>query len=446
MNLNYFYNKKNIFSLIMALIPLSFLLGNLAININIILLLSAYLFFFKKINVDFKIHTIDKIILFFFFYTLLVLILNVGENLLFVKWQNNTQLIENNFFFIDDDYFKNFNIYITFKTLFFLRFLILYIILRSLIDKDLINFNFFIITSLLICLFVVFDIFFQFIFNKDIFGIVPVHPRKLSGIFGEELIAGAFIQRFSLFLLFGFLYFYPNSKIKKFYFFLIVLFIFLAIIFSGNRFPLILFFLTLVLIAFFKKKLTSFIIIFLFIFIATFKITLKNQEIKENFINFKSEITEIYQSFKISNHETKIISSSYYHEFSSAYETWKLNKFFGGGLRSFRIICNYTEKQYQIGPHVCNTHPHNYYLEILTDLGLFGFIIILYLYFYIFFFFYKKYKMSYKKVNYFFLPFACTLIVELFPIRSSGSFFTNSNSTFIFIMISIVVGLIYKKS
>lgn len=88
-------------------------------------------------------------------------------------------------------------------------------------------------------MFVSLDIFFQLIFNYDIFGFEPIHPRKLSGPFGPELIAGSYLQKFYLFFIPLILFF----SFKKKYNFVILIFIILnliAIIFSGNRMPLLL--------------------------------------------------------------------------------------------------------------------------------------------------------------------------------------------------------------
>ena len=42
-------------------------------------------------------------------------------------------------------------------------------------------------------------------------------------------------------------------------------------------------------------------------------------------------------------------------------------------------------------------------------------------------------------------PFILIMFVEIFPIKTTGSFFTTGNSTFIFIIIGIIIGL-YEKS
>ena len=62
--------------------------------------------------------------------------------------------------------------------------------------------------------FVSLDIIFQYFFLQDIFGfkVAISSGRKLGGPFGNEYIAGGYIQRFSIFALFVYLFFY---KIKK---------------------------------------------------------------------------------------------------------------------------------------------------------------------------------------------------------------------------------------
>ena len=52
------------------------------------------------------------------------------------------------------------------------------------------------------------------------------------------------------------------------------------------------------------------------------------------------------------------------------------HKFFGVGVRNFRIICNDT-KYYVSGKPRCFTHPHNSYLQLLTETGIVGFLFLL---------------------------------------------------------------------
>ena len=116
---------------------------------------------------------------------------------------------------------------------------------------------------------------------------------------------------------------------------------------------------------------------------------------------------------------------------SSGKEAIKLNPIFGGGLRSYRV--NFSG---------CSSHPHNYYLEIISDLGVLGLLIIL---IFAFKLFRKTLKNSLSNIydNMIFPPFLI-LLMEFFPFRSSGSFFTTNNSTIIFIMLAMLVSLCSK--
>ena len=60
--------KTNYFSFLLALLPISFIAGNMIININAMLLVFSALIFFKKNVFKIKYFFIDKIILLFFFY------------------------------------------------------------------------------------------------------------------------------------------------------------------------------------------------------------------------------------------------------------------------------------------------------------------------------------------------------------------------------------------
>ena len=67
----------------------------------------------------------------------------------------------------------------------------------------------------------------------------------------------------------------------------------------------------------------------------------------------------------------------YIREFATFYDTWRLNKFIGGGVKNFRYYCHERENIDKNTKFVCNMHPHNYYLEILTETGVIGFLILI---------------------------------------------------------------------
>ena len=63
----------------------------------------------------------------------------------------------------------------------------------------------------------------------------------------------------------------------------------------------------------------------------------------------------------------------YLKEFTSFHGTWLMNKYIGGGIKNFRFYCHHRPKIEKNAKFICNMHPHNYYLEILTETGIVGF-------------------------------------------------------------------------
>ena len=92
-------------------------------------------------------------------------------------------------------------------------------------------------------------------------------------------------------------------------------------------------------------------------------------------------------------------------------------------------------------------HPHNYYLEILTETGVFGFSIISLIFIIIIYLtLIKKYFLkSFLNNNHIIIPFIFLFIAEIFPIKSTGSFFTTGNTTYLFLIIGIMIGLARKS-
>lgn len=401
---------------IFALIPISIIIGNFAVNLNILLLFLAFIvnFFFFNKKIVFKITLIDKLIFLFFFYSLLVLLIN--------------------FFVNQFDYSAKHEIIFN-KTLLFQRYLILYFLVRVLFEKKILQINFFILTSAFCAIFISLDIIIQFIFGKDIFGIISPSARHYSAIFGEELIAGGYLQKFGLFvLLFWSLLKIKNKIINKYSLIFLFLLISIGIILSGNRMPLFLFLLSFFIYSYFDNDLKKYlkkilITLLLFFFILFYNI----QDIRKHFNDFyKSGIFLIETSlFKdLSTEPIETFKKPYVSEFYCSKIFIKQNPIFGGGIRSYRAL-----------REGCYTHSHNYYLEILVDLGLIGLAFISS----VLIFLSKKFIANVRNKQYLpkeSIPFFAVLISEFFPFRTSGSFFSTGNAVVIFVFLSIFVSYI----
>ena len=422
--------RENYFSILLALLPFSYIAGNMIININIILIILSTILIFRKNLFQLKFFIIDKLILSFF--TLIII----------------SGIINDYYFYTEKlewlGYFST-----TLKSILFLKYLFLYLCLRFLFENDFLNLKLFFIGCLISSLFVCFDLFYQLYFGKDIFGFPkPGVGRKLGGPFGDELIAGSFIQRFSIFSFFLIPIFYKKelNKYLKYVISFLFLIFFIGITISGNRMPLILFLFTICLVILFQKEtrkyLLSFVMSFSLIFIVI--ITL-SKDIRDNFGVFRVEITNIIKS--IGKDGVSENSPHYLKEFASFYETWKINKYLGGGIKNFRYYCHVRENIPKDSKFICNMHPHNYYLEILTETGLVGLLISGTLFFLILYTtLVKKYFLrSPLNNNNMIIPFIFLFIAEVFPLKSTGSFFTTGNATYLFLLIGILLALTRKE-
>ena len=116
----------------------------------------------------------------------------------------------------------------------------------------------------------------------------------------------------------------------------------------------------------------------------------------------------------------------------------KQNILFGGGIDSFYLNC-VTE--------FCASHPHNYYLEILSELGIVGFFISVFIFFYVIYFtFIKRGELTMNFDKNLIYPFLLIFLVEVFPFKSTGSFFTTGNATFIFFILAVSIALSKKAN
>ena len=141
-------------------------------------------------------------------------------------------------------------------------------------------------------------------------------------------------------------------------------------------------------------------------------------------------------------------------------DTWKKNKIFGNGIKSFRLDCYkligsaiYPEAGYNLSQDVmlfkrnrlCSNHPHNYYFEILTETGIVGLFVTLIIALSFIVFILKNFKLfkGNNMENFILLAATISLILEVFPLKATGSIFTTNDTTYIILISSIILS--YKK-
>ena len=380
------------------------------------------------------------------------------------------------------------------KAVLFFRYLLFLLVLRCMILKNELNLEKTFLSFFIFATFVATDVIFQYFVGVDLFGKKSIEGLN-SGPFGEEYIAGGYIQKFAVIGFFSIPWILNYKNFKIFYLvFLLLGVCFIGTLLSGNRMPTIMFvffFFLLILVFLFKKfnlKVVGFIISILICFILIISL---NEKIKARYLNFYyagipkisniiEAINEEYPEFKkyegtgVRAHNTEEFKKKYF-ETTEIYEEWArgiygseskdiikvfpgytghtqlyitaLDLFFedpilGRGIKSFRYTC--TEKVH-LPNRICQNHPHNFYLEILNDVGIIGLILLLSSVFLLIIRNKGKGFVKGKKINPVissaFVGLSMALIIELFPLRSHGSFFSVWNASYLFFIIGILCGI-----
>ena len=442
---NFALNSTSLINIVFSFFPFSFILGNLIINLNFLLFCCLGIFHLRSKILTNKLNFPLKIISLFFLLVLFSTSLNFIESL----------------YFGESD---KFDLSRLIKSILFLRFFIILLLVFLLSKFEIINYKLFFTSAAILPVLISIDVIFQYIFGFNVIGIKSLLHHNAS-FFGDELIAGGYIQNFSFFsILFLTHLIKKNENIFKIFLTtLTICTLAIGIMLSGNRMPFLLFLIGLFLLFLLRKDsrktvLISYLIIF--IIFELIKYTDRNMfNVYNSFfskvqtsvvslsVTVKNDLLSNIQGKEKSEKEEKWKEDLNEHREANPYkkmaltaiETWKPNKIFGNGIKSFRVKCQKVIIEQKRG--LCSTHPHNYYLEILVDLGIAGILLVILLAVTFIIFLAKKYKNLSKNnlQNLFLLAAIISLFLEVFPFKSSGSIFTTNNATYLILMSSIVL-------
>jgi len=464
-------NEIKLAEILFYTFPLSFIIGNFLLSLHLLLFIVTSLFLIKKEQLTIRFNNSYWILIsFFLYFSLSTTIQFQNPGLLNEKIQGLS--LEN------QPIIKSFLLF---------RFIILIFIIDTLFLNKILNLQKFFLFSLVCTSFVSFDVILQYLTGSDLFGLKS-HGTHNTGPFGNEIISGGYLQKFSFF---SFFYIFKNTKNKNFItplpIFIIVLHL-TATLFAGNRMSMILFLFGCILIILFVKNLRLVISLSLLIFLSIFFLQVKNDtEIKNAYKRFANEIN-IFNLFEFNKDINKkkgiavkqkkesgekmqwsegiwkknwegiilLDNSGYNRIFRTSIMIWKEQPLFGFGLKSFKIKCwevgpknIHLQPKSEISIFACSNHPHNYYLELLSESGIIG-ISLMIVFFLILlknsFYYLKKYNKKINSEIILLIPIIVVIFIEIWPIRSTGSFFTTWNATFFWLNAGILLATKKYKS
>jgi O-antigen ligase len=283
---------------------------------------------------------------------------------------------------------------------------------------------------------IVVDGFYQYFVGETILGWKNKNIYRISSFFGNELILGSYLSKlWPIFFGLSILIFKRNDKL---FFLLIIIFILSeALIFlTGERSSFFFINLSAIFVILFSKKLfklrliTLFSSLILLILIAQFNPNAKVRMIDQTLDQINLAKNNDNQGSK----KFYYFSKEHDHLYRTAYKIFLDNKIFGVGVKNFRLFCKL--EKYGISQYHCSTHPHNFYIQILTETGITGFIFLIIILLY----FFKKIKkhMIYKlKGKSLFSDFEICLLsgvlIYLWPFIPTGNVFNNWNNIILYL-------------
>ena len=290
----------------------------------------------------------------------------------------------------------------------------------------------------ILLIFIIFDTWWQFIFDYDIFGFEKIDDERLTGPFNTPHV-GAWLAKLAMIppLI---LILYNKYKLKEqnnyliYSFFMISTILLLSVFITGERMASLLTLASIVIVflGFIFAKLFSFkkiTILFLMSIIAIFFFA----------YSFPGDTKRIFYS--TINAILNWKSSDYFLVWQSAYDVWMQSPIFGVGLHNYREACEnlgiYGASYLQpIGAGVC-FHPHNISLQLLSETGLIGFILF---YLMVSVLAFTSLKTYYTKKLWLSFALVSNIIFTCFlPIASGTSFFSNKYGAIIWLLVGVML-------
>ncbi len=414
-------NKKNLFlniqSYLFVILPLLLITGPFLSDLAVSLISLIFLIYLIKNNkLNFLKDTFFKFFLVFWIYILI------------------------------NSFIQNQNIDSIRISLFFIRYgIFVYAVVYILNQKKEIL-KYFFYCLLISFLILIFDGYLQYFTGQNILGFKIHEGPRVSSFFNEELILGSYISRLFPILFGTFILFNKDFKNKNFSYLMIFIFIFseVLVFISGERAAF--FYINLsaifMIVMFNKyKKLRIFSLslsIIIIILISSIKPDTYNRIFVNTYnqMNLTSIISE--ENNDIQNNKIYIFSKQHNDHYLSAMKMFKDNILLGVGIKNFRNFCNVPK--YKISNLSCSSHPHNSYLQILTETGIIGFIfllsaLIIFIVYSIkhFFFLIKKKKLY----NDFQISLLSAILITLWPAVPTGNIFNNWLGILYFLPIGI---------
>ena len=188
-----------------------------------------------------------------------------------------------------------------------------------------------------------------------------------------------------------------------------------------------------------KFRLVTFIIAIICVLI----LSLNSSKLNERMFKGPAEDMGFIESQK----QAVIFSPNHDSHYRTSYKMFKDKFLLGHGSKMFRVKCK--DKKYATGILPCSTHPHNFYVQLLAETGIIGFLFLFSALLYVFYSALRQFKSIIFKqkrpLTDYQVCLLAGILITVWPFTPNGNFFNN----WLMVVYSLPVGFylqsIYSK-
>jgi O-antigen ligase len=328
------------------------------------------------------------------------------------------------------------------SSLFYFRIGVFSCFIWYLIDKDKTILTYFYYALVLCFSALVIDGYIQYFTGVNLSGF-KISGIRVSSFFGDELIMGSYLSR--LFpLLFALFLVKKKQKFEIYFIGFLFILVDVLIFMSGERSAFFFLNLSTVFIIILIKEYQKFrLITFIIAIICVVILSLNSSKLNERMFKGPAKDMGLVKSSK----EAVIFSKAHDSLIRTAFNMFKDQPLLGHGPKMFRVICK--DEKYATGVTPCMTHPHNFYVQLLAETGIIGFLFLFSALGYVVYTALRQFKSIIFKEKRPLTDYqACLLagiLITVWPLTTNGNFFNN----WLMIVYSLPVGFylqsIYSK-
>ena len=319
------------------------------------------------------------------------------------------------------------NILLSFESsLFYFRIGVFSCFIWYLIDRDKNFLTYFYYVLVLSFLALTIDGYLQYFTGENIFGLklgINGIGTRVSSFFGNEHIMGSYLSR--LFpLLFALFLVKEKKKFEIYFIGLLFVLVDILIFISGERAAFFFLNLSTVFIICLIKEFQKFrLVTFIVAIIAVIFLSLNSPRLNDRMFLGPAKYMGLLKG------STKPIIFTPAHDslIRTAYNMFKDQPVFGHGPKMFRVKCK--DEKYAVGISPCITHPHNFYLQLLAETGILGFLFLLSALYYVIYTSIKHFRSIIFKqkrlLSDYQLCLLAGILITVWPLSPNGNFFNN---------------------